>query len=88
VQKSTRKCSVDECDRNHHQLLHNLRQQPSPNVNLIKFCSGSIINLMVVPVTIIGPKKSVRTHAMLDTGSTMTLLDGSLAEEVGIRGNV
>jgi hypothetical protein len=85
--KSTRKCGVDECDRNHHQLLHNSRQQPTPNVNPIKFCSGSIINLMVVPVTIIGPKKSVKTYAMLDTGSTMTLLDGSLAEEVGIRGD-
>jgi hypothetical protein len=82
--KSTRKCGVDECDRN-HQLLHNAKQQP--NVNPIKFCSRSIINLMVVPVTIIGPKKSIRTYAMLDTGSTMTLLDGKLAEEVGIRGD-
>jgi hypothetical protein len=56
-------------------------------INPIKYCSGSVVNLMVVPVTVMGQKRNVKTFAMLDTGSTMTLLDGSLAEKVGIRGD-
>jgi hypothetical protein len=42
---------------------------------------------MVVPVTVMGPNKNLKTYAMLDTGSTLTLLDNSLAKEVGIRGD-
>jgi hypothetical protein len=41
---------------------------------------------MVVPVKVFGSHKIVDTFAILDTGSTITLIDNKLAEEVGIRG--
>jgi hypothetical protein len=85
--KLKKPCGIDGCEISHHQLLHKSRMMEQTQINPIKYCSGSVVNLMVVPVTVMGPKRNVKTFAMLDTGSTLTLLDGSLAREVGIRGD-
>ncbi|XP_074035219.1 uncharacterized protein [Leptinotarsa decemlineata] len=42
--------------------------------------------LRIVPVTVIGPKKSMKTYALFDEGSTVTLMDSNLAEEIGVDG--
>jgi hypothetical protein len=80
-------CGIDGCEISHHQLLHKSRMMEQLQMNPVKCCSGSVVNLMVVPVTVMGPKKNVKTYSMLDTGSTLTLIDNSLAKEVGIRGD-
>ena len=44
--------------------------------------------LKVLPVTIRGPKRAVKVHALLDEGSTVTPVDDALADSVGARGPV
>ncbi|XP_036319927.1 uncharacterized protein LOC118734312 [Rhagoletis pomonella] len=40
----------------------------------------------VLPVTLYGPRKQVDTFAMLDEGSSITMMDRSLLKELGING--
>ena len=42
--------------------------------------------IQVVPVTLYGPKGYFKTHAMLDTGSTCSLLLADVAEKLGLDG--
>lgn len=42
--------------------------------------------MKVVPVTVHGSKGSVHTHALLDDGSTVTLIAAALADQVGLHG--
>ena len=44
--------------------------------------------LQVVPVTLYGPKEYFNTHAVLDTGSTCSLLLADVAERLGLDGAV
>ncbi|KAG5889337.1 hypothetical protein JTB14_012608 [Gonioctena quinquepunctata] len=41
--------------------------------------------LRIIPVKIIGIKKSVETFALFDEGSTVTLIDANLAEDIGVK---
>ncbi|XP_048483479.1 uncharacterized protein LOC125489920 [Plutella xylostella] len=51
-------------------------------------CSSSLPNVLlkVCKVTLTGPSGSVDTYALLDEGSTITLIDEELAEEIGATG--
>ncbi|KAG5873108.1 hypothetical protein JTB14_030040 [Gonioctena quinquepunctata] len=42
--------------------------------------------LRIIPVKIIGIKKSVETFALFDEGSTVTLIDANLPEDIGVQG--
>ena len=48
--------------------------------------SHTSVLLQVVPVTLYGPKGYFNTHAMLDSGSTCSLLLADVAEELGLDG--
>ena len=48
--------------------------------------SNTSVLLQVVPVTLYGPKGYFNTHAMLDTGSTCSLLLADVAEKLGLDG--
>ncbi|XP_068684757.1 uncharacterized protein [Montipora foliosa] len=50
--------------------------------------SHTSVLLQVVPVTLYGPKGYFNTHAMLDTGSTCSLLLVDVAERLGLDGPV
>ena len=50
-------------------------------------CHTSVL-LQVVPVTLYGPKGYFNTHAMLDTGSTCSLLLADVAKRLGLDGPV
>ncbi|XP_076660139.1 uncharacterized protein LOC143363448 [Halictus rubicundus] len=42
--------------------------------------------LKILPVRIWGPRRDVETYALLDEGSTITLIDQTLSREIGARG--
>ena len=48
--------------------------------------SQTSVLLQVVPVTFYGPKGYFKTYAMLDTGSTCSLLLADVAEKLGLDG--
>ncbi|XP_055590713.1 uncharacterized protein LOC129742798 [Uranotaenia lowii] len=40
----------------------------------------------VIPIFLYGPSKTVKTYAFLDDGSSLTLMESALAEELGVSG--
>ena len=87
-----------QCRRWHHTTLHSDRppvpaekkanqEEPLEKVASIHKSKGEEkAYLKITPVDLYGPKGHVRVLALLDEGSTVTLLDASIAEQVGAEG--
>ena len=73
-----------------HQLTKQQQKQlPHPPSILVHLMSSSdSVLLQVVPVTLYGPKGYFNTYAMLDTGSTCSLLATDVAKNLGLEGPV
>ncbi|XP_026747153.1 uncharacterized protein LOC113508367 [Trichoplusia ni] len=86
-----------KCRRWHHTILHSDKPevQKSSKEGASEEKVASVHNnndedrayLKIVPVQLYGPKGQVRVHALLDEGSTVTLLDASIAEKIGAAGS-
>ena len=93
-----KECPEDGCMASHHPLLHRPKAQSvntQPQAQSVKevhvHSMASItgqpkVLLRIVPLTLHGPDGQINTHALLDDGSTVTLLDAALAKELGIVG--
>lgn len=97
-----RVCGEAGCTLRHHRLLHYKRRElpiapPPPQTEEIHASAigTEIANaaqtrrrayLKVAQVTLIGPKGSRDTYALLDEGSTVTIIDQQLADAVGLEG--
>lgn len=87
-------CKEDDCGRRHHRLLHivGAKSQQPVNPELVASVNHSTdaskVLLKVCPIEIEGPRGRVSTYALLDEGSTVTLIDQNLAEYVGASGPV
>lgn len=82
-------CGVDGCRHPHHALLHEHRTRPNETemvASVNHSTDATKVLLKVCPVTIKGPKGSVDTYALLDEGSTVTLIDQDLADQIGADG--
>lgn len=84
-------CKV--CKRWHHSLLHEDRQtepaqksEAAHNAVRVNATRTARAYLKMVPVEVYGPKGTARILALLDEGSTVTLLDAAVAEQLGLRG--
>lgn len=89
-------CGVNGCTYLHHPLLH-IEQTEAPrsisqadaaediscNVHQTK---TSDVLFRIVPVVLHGPSKMVYTYAFIDDGSEITLMENSLAQELGLQG--
>ncbi|KAJ8723754.1 hypothetical protein PYW07_007734 [Mythimna separata] len=91
-----------QCKRWHHTMLHSdkppVRLEKEVNQGNMRSTSeekvASILNskgeekayLKIIPVDLYGPKGQVRVLALLDEGSTVTLLDAAVAEKIGVEG--
>jgi hypothetical protein len=92
--KSKRKCAT--CNMSgHHTLLHNFkkedaiqRESVAENATSANVWSGQTkkVYLKVVPVCVEGPTGSINTYALLDEGSTVTLVEKAVADGVGAIG--
>ncbi|KAL0803329.1 hypothetical protein ABMA28_017183 [Loxostege sticticalis] len=90
----TTKCNINGCPHPHHQLLHHNKsggqkeEQKSEVVSSTWTPRKPQAYLKILPVTVVGPKRRVDTYALLDDGSTITLIDEDLAQQAGLRGPV
>lgn len=88
-------CPVEGCSRYHHQLLHKGESTAAQSVrteftslNTMKsersmFCQAL---LKIIPVRIRGPKGVAEVPALLDEGSSVTIIDADVADALGIAG--
>ncbi|XP_055604494.1 uncharacterized protein LOC129752749 [Uranotaenia lowii] len=98
--KQKKACGVNGCTYLHHSLLHSEARKsttttatpstPTPQAPANTSCNvhqgQSEILFRFVPVLLHGPAKSIRTYAFVDDGSELTLMEQSLADELGVQG--
>ena len=93
--KAKKPCGEDGCESSHHRLLHRKKQsrpeEPAAHTETEATFSGHGSNttsvlLRILPVTVSGPSGRVETFALLDEGSTATLLDAKIARQIGATG--
>lgn len=76
-------CKIKGCKRFHHKLLHT---QPK-KVGIIKANVNShITKLRIVPVILYGKSTEIKTFALLDPGSTSTLMSEHLSNSLELDG--
>lgn len=99
---SNKECGKDGCRIHHHQLLHTDRKmQPQPDTPSTSRTNTSNSGRMehqnhhfnksfalfrYLPVTISGNGKQVDIFAFLDEGSSSTLIEAEIAQQLGIEG--
>ncbi|XP_037825844.1 uncharacterized protein LOC119613849 [Lucilia sericata] len=93
---SKKQCDVDNCKMPHNPLLHNVNlgqhqnkpQEQSANENSsVLFHKKENKSLFrYVPVTLYGKTHSLNTFALIDEGSSCTLIENELALELGLDG--
>lgn len=86
-------CGKNGCKLGHHKLLHQEKREPEareetatqlPSVNAIN--SKSKTYLKIIPIELYGPRGSTDAYALLDEGSTLTLIEENTALAVTPRG--
>ncbi|XP_058817566.1 uncharacterized protein LOC131680868 [Topomyia yanbarensis] len=93
-------CGTNGCQFRHHPLLHSSRSNNETTsqavVNIVSRVNTAenytlrvderSLLFKILPVTLHGPKGKVETFAFLDDGSTLTLVEDSLVEQLGVCG--
>ena len=85
--KSDNRCSVNNCKRKHHTILHqeaSLTENKQASINACE--SAGSVQLGTIPIILKGPKGNVKTYALIDSGSDSTLVKKNLWDKVGLGG--
>lgn len=81
--KPDAKCGVRNCNGRHHTLIHYEQTEFSRAM-----VNAPDVLLRIIPVSVVGERgRSASTFAMLDGGSTCSLMDEDFANKVGLRGS-
>ncbi|XP_055588266.1 uncharacterized protein LOC129740589 [Uranotaenia lowii] len=83
-----RRCGINQCEQRHHPLLHWDTRTTAPQ--LIASCNGhrqSVIFRMI-PVKIYSNDKQLEALALIDEGSSVSLILDELAKELGAIGDI
>ncbi|XP_058817217.1 uncharacterized protein LOC131680521 [Topomyia yanbarensis] len=94
--RNTSRCGVNGCEFRHHPMLHtSLPRQGNTSNNRCTNTSienhshhhcGQSVLFRIIPVILHGPTKSIKVFAFLDEGSSATLIEHELAEQLGAQG--
>ncbi|XP_055585561.1 uncharacterized protein LOC129738407 [Uranotaenia lowii] len=86
-------CNVNGCRFLHHSLLHDDRKHSGPPSHPTQNshcnthnCSLGGVLLKYIRITVHGKKRSITTYAFLDGGSTCTLMEHSLWQDLDLAG--
>ncbi|XP_055585092.1 uncharacterized protein LOC129737945 [Uranotaenia lowii] len=85
--KSKRRCEIADCDLEHHTLLHPGQPKESSSATIAfhqQMKSSTLFR--IVPVILYNGAIKLHTFAFLDDGSSTTLLEQSVADQLGIDG--
>ncbi|XP_062538796.1 uncharacterized protein LOC134207091 [Armigeres subalbatus] len=89
-------CGENGCEDRHHMLLHPGNPQLSRATENPATTSTVTVHrqpkqtvlFRILPVSLHGNGKTIRTYAFLDDGSSRTLVEAKVAAELGVTGNV
>lgn len=93
-------CDIENCGQSHHRLLHYpiTKDIRSPgNINITEITESATVTninlsqckvfLKTVPINIHGPNGVISATALLDDGSTVSLIDYELVKKLGLNGH-
>ncbi|XP_053698951.1 uncharacterized protein LOC128745910 [Sabethes cyaneus] len=83
--KSWKGCAIDGCSDRHHTLLHPL---PTVKISASHSSQGALHCPLfrILPVELFGNGVSITVFAFIDEGSSVTLLEETVATELGVAG--
>ncbi|XP_062702166.1 uncharacterized protein LOC134285450 [Aedes albopictus] len=92
--RNARQCGINGCTYRHHRLLHSNRSNRTTNPARNMDSAGNHTHRLdnqsllfrILPVTLHGPSKKIKTYAFLDDGSHLTLIEDQLAKDLGVEG--
>lgn len=82
-------CGVGGCSKPHHELLHAVPQKPAERVTTALVSHHRLLNttfFRIIPIRLYGSCSVIDTYAMLDDGSSATLIEENLANQLGAEG--
>ncbi|XP_062713999.1 uncharacterized protein LOC115262830 [Aedes albopictus] len=79
-------CGINNCEKRHHRLLHSEpKNQPVTDATVtIHRQPVSSTLFKILPVTLYGKSGSVNTFAFLDDGSSVTIIEQTIADKLGV----
>nr|XP_037876689.1 uncharacterized protein LOC119630667 [Bombyx mori] len=90
-------CGINDCKYTHNKMLHfdrkiektdNSDKETTENINSAWTGKQKQSYLKIIPVQVQGPIGTVDTYALLDDGSTVTLIDEIICKKTGITGPI
>ena len=92
--RSKRPCGVNNCDRRHHRLLHTVPSSPPVSTQSVSHTArvqaynalGSSEDIVCLPLARVRVNDRVTALALLDPGSTVTLITKKLCKKLKIKG--
>ncbi|XP_037873734.1 uncharacterized protein LOC119630005 [Bombyx mori] len=90
-------CGINDCKYTHNKMLHFDRKiektdksnkETTENINSAWTGKQKQSYLKIIPVQVQGPIGTVDTYALLDDGSTVTLIDEIIRKKTGITGSI
>ena len=83
-------CRKDGCFQKHHTLLHKDQTVENVVINKIQISHNETISpntyLQIIPVIVSNGSKSIRTNALLDTGSDSTFVTYHISQKLNLQG--
>ncbi|XP_075989157.1 uncharacterized protein LOC142986969 [Anticarsia gemmatalis] len=91
---ATKQCGVNDCKYTHHTLLHCNKKEDKKESEASEIITSTWTPrkkqsfLKIIPVQVEGSTGQINTFALMDDGSTVTLIDNDLAKQIGATGPV